>query len=72
MTRPYRERYKITVSPVVETIQQWRELAAAENRSLTAYLEVMMNDTYNKWRGSVGEQPRPDADRQTDSKQAGG
>ena len=73
MTMKKRDRKNINFRILRTAFDALSEMAERENRSMTSLLEVMIMDAYDNWRGNaLGRQPRPDADRQTDSKQAGG
>jgi hypothetical protein len=48
MTRIKQERHKLTLAVLRKTVNQLRELAISENRSMTSYLEVLIQDIYDK------------------------
>lgn len=62
MARPKQDRQRLNMSPLRKTVQQLRKLAYADNRSITSYIEVLIDKVYHeKCSGSAGEQPEPTA-----------
>jgi hypothetical protein len=52
MTRIKQDRHKLTVSILQKTADMLLELSMAENRSMTSYLDVLIQDVYDKSTGS--------------------
>ncbi len=52
MTRIKQDRHKLTVSILQKTADMLLELSMAENRSMTSYLDVLIQDVYDKSIGS--------------------
>ena len=65
--KPKRQRLNLNLDLV--TYNKLTEMAKKDNRTRTNLIEVLVDQFYDNWRGNALErQPRPDADRQTDSK----